>query len=141
MSFSISLIINLKKSNITEMENIIKESSQNCNVTNIYYDFDLEGINNNIKTNNKIIILEYDNELNFINFLKFIKLIQEIIIEYIYYDNNILYCSKKYLNNLEKTLHNKDDIINIILNNKKNINFKNIYNTLGLGGDRPTLRL
>ena len=130
MSFSISLIINLKKSNISEMENVIKESSQNCNVTNIYYDFDLEGINKNIKKNNKIMILEYDNELNFINFLKLIKLLKEITIEYIYYDNSILYCSKKYLSNLEKTLHNKDEIINIILNNKKNINFKNIYNIL-----------
>tara|TARA_Y100001970_G_C14252837_1_gene873077 strand:- start:2225 stop:2620 length:396 start_codon:yes stop_codon:yes gene_type:complete len=130
MSFSISLIINLKKSNISEMENIIKESSQNCNVTNIYYDFDLEGINKNIKKNNKIMILEYDNELNFINFLKLIKLLKEITIEYIYYDNSILYCSKKYLSNFEKTLHNKDEIINIILNNKKNINFKNIYNIL-----------
>ena len=130
MSFSISLIINLKKSNISEMENIIKESSQNCNVTNIYYDFDLEGINKNIKKNNKIMILEYDNELNFINFLKLIKLLKEITIEYIYYDNSILYCSKNYLSNLEKTLHNKDEIINIILNNKKNINFKNIYNIL-----------
>ena len=49
MSFSISLIINLKSSNISNIENLIKESSINCNVSSIYYDFDMEGINNYIK--------------------------------------------------------------------------------------------
>ena len=49
MSFTISLIIDLKKNNTSNTENIIKESSQNCNVSLIYYDFDLEGINKYIK--------------------------------------------------------------------------------------------
>ena len=130
MSFSISLIINLKKYNASNTENIIKESSQNCNVSSIYYDFDLEGINKYIKKNNKIIILEFEKEIDIINFLKFITLIKGILIEYIYYENSILYSSKKYLDEVSKTLHNKNDIVNKIESNKKKFNFKKIYDIL-----------
>tara|TARA_B100000900_G_C20544296_1_gene701855 strand:- start:530 stop:928 length:399 start_codon:yes stop_codon:yes gene_type:complete len=132
MSFTISLIIDLKKNNTSNTENIIKESSQNCNVSLIYYDFDLEGINKYIKKNNKIIILEFEEEINFINFLKFIIFIREILIEYIYYENLILYSSNKYLDKLSKTLHNKNEIMNKIESNKKNYDFKKIYDILNL---------
>ncbi len=130
MSFNISIIINLKKSNMSNIEDIIKESSINCNVKSIYYDYDIEGINNYIKKNNKIIILEFDNEENLINFLKFIINIKELTIEYIYYENSILYCSNKYLNNISETLHNKKKILNTIEENKKSNNYKKIYNIL-----------
>ena len=130
MSFTISLIINLKKSNMMNVEDIVKESSQNCNVTSIYYDFDLEGINKYIKKNNKIIILEFEEEIDIINFLKFITLMSDILIEYIYYENSILYSSKKYLNEVSNTLHNKNDLLDKIECNKKNEKFKKIYNIL-----------
>tara|TARA_Y100000741_G_scaffold337993_1_gene297726 strand:- start:3917 stop:4321 length:405 start_codon:yes stop_codon:yes gene_type:complete len=131
MSFSISLIINLKRRNISSYENIIKEASQNCNVSSIFYDFDMEGINNYIKKNNKIIILGFDKEIDFINFLKFIINIKELIIEYIYYENSILYCSKEYLNNISNTLHNKTNLLNKIELNKNSNNYKKIYDILG----------
>ena len=130
MSFTISLIINLKKCNATNTEIIIKESSQNCNVSSIYYDFDLEGINKYIKKNNKIIILEFEEELDLTNFLKFITLMREILIEYIYYENSILYCTKNYLDELSKTLHNKNNLLDKIECNKKNNKFKKIYDIL-----------
>ena len=44
--------------------------------------------------------------------------IKELQIEYIYDDNNILYCSKKYLNNLNKNLHNKTTLIKKLEHNK-----------------------
>lgn len=130
MSFTISLIINLKKCNATNTENIIKESSQNCNVSSIYYDFDLEGINKYIKKNNKIIILEFEEEIDLINFLKFITLMREILIEYIYYENSILYSTKNYLAELSKTLYNKNNLLEKIEANKKNNKFKKIYDIL-----------
>ena len=130
MSFSISLIINLKKCNGSNTENIVKESSQNCNVSSIYYDFDLEGINKYIKKNNKIIILEFDEEIDLINFLKFITSMREILIEYIYYENSILYSSKNYLVEVSKRLHNKNNLLDKIEANKKNDNFKKIYDVL-----------
>jgi hypothetical protein len=130
MSFSISLIINLKKCDASNTENIIEESSQNCNVSSIYYDFDLEGINKYIKKNNKIIILEFEEQIDLINFLKFITLMREILIEYIYYDNSILYSSKNYLVEVSKRLHNKNNLLDKIESNKKNDNFKKIYDIL-----------
>ena len=130
MSFSISLLINLKKSNISEIETIIKETSENCNVTSIFYDYNFEGINNYIKKNNRIIILEFNEERNLINFLKFIITIRELIIEYIYYDNLIIYSSKKYLQEVSKRLDNKINLFDIIENNKKNNKFIKIYNIL-----------
>lgn len=132
MSFTISLIINLKKNNASNIENIIKESGENCNVSSIYYDFDLKGINKYIKKNNKIIILEFEQQMDIINFLKFIILMREIVIEYIYYENMILYCSRNYLEELSKTLHNKNELLEIIESNKKNENFKTIYSILKL---------
>lgn len=128
MSFSISLIINLKSSNICELENLIKDSGQNSNVNHIYYDYELEGINNHIKKNNKMIILEFEDEENFIIFLKFIKTIKELKIEYIYYNNSIIYCSKKYFNSISDREYDKTKLINSIENNKKN--FKKINNIL-----------
>ena len=130
MSFTISLIINLKKCNASNTENIIKESSQNCNVSSIYYDFDLEGINKFIKKNNKIIILEFEEETDLLNFLKFIILIKEILIEYIYFENSILYCTKKYLGEVSKTLHDKNNLLDKMKCNKNNNKFKKIYDIL-----------
>ena len=132
MSFTISLLINLKHCNITNTENLIKESSQNCNVTSIYNIIELEGINKYIKKNNKIIILEFEEQIDIINFLKFVKQMREIFIEYIYYENSILYISKKSLNETSKTLHDKTNLLDKIESNKKNNDFKKIYNVLNL---------
>jgi hypothetical protein len=58
--------------------------------------------------------------------------IKELQIEYIYDDNNILYCSKKYLNNLNKNLHNKSTLIAKLEDAKKNILYSELYKTLKL---------
>ena len=130
MCFSISLIINLKKSNALFLENIIIENSNVSNVSNVYNDYELMGINNYIKTNNKIIILEFEEIENIINFLELIINVREIKIEYIYNDNNILYARKKYLDGLNKFLLNKMELINKIDNNKKKKEYNKIYTLL-----------
>ena len=130
MCFSISLIINLKKSNALFLENIIIENSNVSNVSNVYNDYELMGINNYIKTNNKIIILEFEEIENIINFLELIKNVREIKIEYIYNDNNILYARKKYLDGLNKLLFNKMELINKIDNNNKKEEYNKIYKLL-----------
>lgn len=130
MCFSISLIINLKKSNALFLENIIIENSNVSNVSNVYNDYELMGINNYIKTNNKIIILEFEEIENIINFLELIKNVRDIKIEYIYNDNNILYARKKYLDGLNKLLFNKMELINKIDNNNKKKEYNKIYKLL-----------
>jgi hypothetical protein len=58
--------------------------------------------------------------------------IKELQIEYIYDDNNILYCSKKYLNNLNKNLHNKSSLLKKLEDNRKDSNYCQLYKTLKL---------
>lgn len=131
MCYTISIILNLKSLiNITHTEDLIYDAGNNCKSTNIFSDFNLEGVNNYIKTNNKIIILEFDLIENLISFIKFIILIREIKIETIYQDNNILYAEKKYINTLDKSLHDKDELQKIININKNKVEFKELYNLI-----------
>ena len=131
MCYTISLIINLKnKNNGTELENLIKDSSINCNSSSNYSDFNLEGTNNYVKTNDKIIILEFEEMNNILNFIEFIRTIKDIKIEYIYNNNNILFATKKYLKNLDRNLHNKIELIDTINKNKLNNKYKKIYDLI-----------
>jgi hypothetical protein len=131
MVFSVSIIIKLQNTtNHLFLENLIIDSANNCNTINIYKDFELEGINKHIKKNNKIIITEFDIEDDVINFINFIKSIKQLEIEYIYDENNILYCTNKYLNELEKTQHNKKDIVDKINNNKNDKKYIELYKHL-----------
>ena len=131
MVFSVSIIIKLQNTtNHLYLENLIIDSANNCNTINIYKDFELEGINKHIKKNNKIIITEFDIENDVINFINFIKSIKQLEIEYIYDENNILYCTNKYLNELEKTQHNKKDIVDKINNNKNDKKYIELYKHL-----------
>ena len=136
MSYSISLNINLKNNNNhSETENLLIDYGNNLCASTIYNDYEVEGINNFIKKNNKIILFEFE-ELNNLNY--FIVLIKKLkknkdhnfYIEYIYYINNILYANNKYLNNLNKNLVKKEDLLKKIEINKINPEFLSIYNNL-----------
>ena len=111
---------------------LIYDIANNTNCYNIYNDYELDGINNYIKNNNKIYIIEYDNIDYFINFLSFVKNIiknnKNLYIEYIYNNNDILYASQKYLNNRKETNVTKNDLLNNIEINKNNKIYNKIYN-------------
>tara|TARA_B100000287_G_C20530374_1_gene740600 strand:- start:80 stop:478 length:399 start_codon:yes stop_codon:yes gene_type:complete len=131
MSYSIAINIKLKNnSNVSSSENLIYDIANNLNTTNIYYDYELEGINKFIKKNNKIMIIEFDNKNNIYNFTKIIKTLKELVIDYVYYENNIIYGSKKYLNNLNDDFISKNELINKIEKNKLNNDFKELLNIL-----------
>ena len=131
MSYNIAINIKLKNSsNISNNENLIYDIANNLNSKYIYYDYELEGVNKYIKKNNKIMIIEFENNNDLYNFIKIIKTIKIVIIDYIYYENNIIYGSKNYLNNLNDTFISKNELINKIEKNKLNNDFKNIVNLL-----------
>jgi hypothetical protein len=135
MNLTISINQNLKKNNQhLQVENLIYDIANNTNCYNIYNDFELDGINNYIKSHNKIYIIEYDNIDYFINFLVFIKTIiknnKNLYIEYIYNDNNILYASNKYLNNRKENNITKNELLESIEINKNNKLYNKIYNHL-----------
>jgi len=132
-----NLTISLNQKLIKNIEHISEEMliydiANNTNCYNIYNDYELDGINNYIKNNNKIYIIEYDNIDYFINFLSFVKSIiknnKNLYIEYIYNNNDILYASQKYLNNRKETNVTKNDLLNNIEINKNNKIYNKIYN-------------
>ena len=111
-------------------KNLLIESGLNLNLINYYFDYDLEGINNHIKKNNEIIIIEFEELTNIIDYINFIINIDNISIEYVYDNNNILYGSKKYLNSLKDNNQDKKKLLEIIDNNKNKIEYNKLYKSL-----------
>jgi hypothetical protein len=138
MCFSLSIISDYKNNNaITYTNELLQNIVSNIPDSIIYTDYEVSGINNYIKTNTSSTIIEIDASntiaiANIINIIELIIQIKELQIEYIYHDNNILYCSKKYLNNINKNLHNKSLIIKKLEDNKKEITYSKLYKTLKL---------
>jgi hypothetical protein len=131
MSYTISININLKNNiNSESTKNLLIESGFNLNLINYYFDYDLEGINNHIKKNNEIVIMEFEELNNIIDYINFIINIENINIEYIYDDNNILYGSKKYLNSLRDNNQDKKNLLKIINNNRNNMEYNKLYKSL-----------
>jgi len=138
MCFSLSIISDYKNNNaITYNNELLQNIASNIQDSIIYTDYEVSGTNNHIKTNTSSTIIEIDTSsniaiANIISIIELIMPIKELQIEYIYDDNNILYCSKKYLNNLNKNLHNKSLLIKKLEDNKKDINYKTLYKNLRL---------
>ena len=138
MCFSISLLSDYKNTNaITYNNDLLQNIASNIPNSLIYTDYEVSGTNKYIKTNTSSTIIEIDTSdsialANILVIIELIMPIKELQIEYIYHDTNILYCSKIYLNNLNKNLHNKSYIIKTIENNKKNTNYNLLYKTLKL---------
>ena len=101
MCFSLSIISDYKNNNaITYNNDLLQNIASNIPDSIIYTDYEISGINNYIKTNTASTIIEIDTQntnalTNIINIIELIMPIKELQIEYIYDDNNILYCSKK----------------------------------------------
>tara|TARA_Y100000389_G_scaffold67509_1_gene63819 strand:+ start:2749 stop:3150 length:402 start_codon:yes stop_codon:yes gene_type:complete len=131
MSYTISININLKNNiNSESTKNLLIESGFNLNLLNYYFDYDLEGINNHIKKNNEIVIMEFEELNNMIDYINFIINIENINIEYVYDNNNILYGSKKYLNSLRDNNQDKKNLLKIINNNRNNMEYNKLYKSL-----------
>lgn len=131
MCFSLSIISDYKNNNsITYNNELLQNIASNIPDSLIYTDYELSGTNNYIKTNTCSTIIEIDSIASIITIIELLLPIKELQIEYIYDDNNILYCSKKYLNNLNKTLHNKSTLIKKLEDNRKNANYNELFKTL-----------
>ena len=133
MCFSLSIISDYKNNNsITYNNELLQNIASNIPNSLIYTDYELSGINNYIKTNTCSTIIEIDSTslASIITIIELLLPIKELQIEYIYDDNNILYCSKKYLNNLNKTLHNKSTLIKKLEDNRKNANYSELFKIL-----------
>ena len=136
MCYTISIITDYKNTNLISYNNeLLKNIASNIPNSLIYNDYELSGINNYIKNNYCSTIIEINSEPtiainNIVNIIELIIHIKELNIEYIYNNNNILYCSKKYVNNLDENLHSRKDILKKIEENKKNTIYNSIYKAL-----------
>ena len=136
MCYSISIMTDLKTTNAISYNNeLLKNIASNIPNSLLYNDYELSGINNYVKNNLCSTIIEINSEdasalINIVNIIELIIPIKELAIEYIYNDNNILYCSKKYINNLDTNLHSKKTILKKIEENKKNETYNTIYKAL-----------
>jgi hypothetical protein len=136
MCYSISIITDYKNTNLISYNNeLLKNIASNIPNSLIYNDYELSGINNYIKNNYCSTIIEINSEPtiainNIVNIIELIIHIKELNIEYSYNNNNILYCSKKYVNNLDENLHSRKDILKKIEENKKNTIYNSIYKAL-----------
>jgi len=136
MCYSISIITDYKNTNLISYNNeLLKNIASNIPNSLIYNDYELSGTANYIKTNSCSTIIEINSEdisaiNSIVSIIELIIHIKELAIEYIYNDNNIIYCSKKYLNNLDKNLHSSKDIIKKLEENKKNNDYNTIYKAL-----------
>lgn len=131
MSYTISIKLNLQDNmNSESTKNLLIDAGLNLDLINYYFDYELEGINNHIKNNNEIIIIEFEELNKIIDYIIFIRNIQNINIEYVYNNNNILYGSKKYLNSLKDNNQDKKKLLEIIDNNKNKIEYNKLYKSL-----------
>lgn len=136
MCYSISIMTDLKTTNAISYNNeLLKNIASNIPNSLLYNDYELSGINNYVKNNFCSTIIEINSEdasalINIVNIIELIIPIKELAIEYIYNDNNIIYCSKKYINNLDTNLHDKKTILKKIEENKKNETYNTIYKAL-----------
>ena len=133
MCFSLSIISDYKNNNsITYTTELLQNIASNIPNSLIYTDYEVSGINKYIKTNTCSTIIEIDSTsiASIITIIELLLPIKELQIEYIYHDNNILYCSKKYLNNVDKTLHNKSTLIKKLEDNRKNAEYNELFKIL-----------
>ena len=123
---------NYKTRHIGYMNKIFETQEDAC----AYYNkFNQHMLPMSIKNNYCSTIIEINSEPtiainNIVNIIELIIHIKELNIEYIYNNNNILYCSKKYVNNLDENLHSRKDILKKIEENKKNTIYNSIYKAL-----------
>tara|TARA_Y100000592_G_C5345646_1_gene256382 strand:- start:181 stop:579 length:399 start_codon:yes stop_codon:yes gene_type:complete len=129
--FTIYLVINLKKNrNIEELKMLIKEGAYNCNCISEYFNHETEGINCEIKKNNIIYAVEFDNINNLYNYIEYIKSLNVIEIESIYNYNEIIFGSKNYIKSLNTSIIDPEKIKEKINKNKILPQYKKLYKLL-----------
>lgn len=129
--FTIYLVINLKKNkNIEELKMFMKEGAYNCNCVSEYFNHETEGINCEIKKNNIIYAVEFDNINSLYNYIGYIKSLNVIEIESIYNYNEIIFGSKNYIKSLNTSIVDPEKIKEKINKNKILPQYKKIYKLL-----------
>lgn len=129
---TIYLIIDLRTtSSLEDLKNIMRDSALNLNCQREYFTHETEGINSQIKKNNLIYVVEFENLDNTIFFIELIKTLNRVKIELICDHDKIIYMSKQYKKSINTSNNIDCEKIEKIIDRYKSSNkYNRLYKLL-----------
>ncbi len=129
--YTIHLTIDLKNiSSLEEIRNLLRDSATNLNCEQEYFTHETEGINNTIKRNNLIYVVEFSILDSVEKYIEFIKTVKKVKIELVCERNSIIYMSKQYDKSLDSNIVDREYIRKTIETYKRNNRYSRLYKLL-----------
>jgi len=129
--FTIHLIIDLKNTtSLEDIKNLLRDSAINLNCEQEYFTHETEGINNRIKRNNLIYVVEFSILDNVEKYIEFIKTVKKVKIELVCERNTIMWMSKQYDKSLDTNIVDREYITRTIDVYKCNNTYSRLYKLL-----------
>ena len=129
--FTIHLIIDLKNTtSLEDIKNLLRDSAINLNCEQEYFTHETEGINNRIKRNNIIYVVEFSILDNVEKYIEFIKTVKKVKIELVCERNTIMWMSKQYDKSLDTNIVDREYITRTIEVYKCNNTYSRLYKLL-----------
>ena len=129
--YTIHLIIDLKNTtSLEDIKNLLRDSAINLNCEQEYFTHETEGINNRIKRNNIIYVVEFSILDNVEKYIEFIKTVKKVKIELVCERNTIMWMSKQYDKSLDTNIVDREYITRTIEVYKCNNTYSRLYKLL-----------
>jgi len=129
--FTIHLIIDLKNTtSLEDIKNLLRDSAINLNCEQEYFTHETEGINNRIKRNKLIYVVEFSILDNVEKYIEFIKTVKKVKIELVCERNTIMWMSKQYDKSLDTNIVDREYITRTIEVYKCNNTYSRLYKLL-----------
>ena len=129
--YTIHLTIDLKNiTSLEEIRNLLRDSATNLNCEQEYFTHETEGINNRIKRNNLIYVVEFSILDSVEKYIQFIKTVKKVKIELVCERNTIMWMSKQYDKSLDTNIVDREYITRTIEVYKCNNRYSRLYKLL-----------
>ena len=129
--YTIHLTIDLKNTtSLEEIKNLLRDSATNLNCEQEYFTHETDGINNTIKRNNLIYVVEFSILDSVEKYIEFIKTVKKVKIELVCERNAIMWMSKQYDKSLDTNIVDREYIRRTIEAYKCNNRYSRLYKLL-----------
>jgi len=129
--YTIHLTIDLKNTtSLEEIKNLLRDSATNLNCEQEYFTHETDGINNTIKHNNLIYVVEFSILDSVEKYIEFIKTVKKVKIELVCERNTIMWMSKQYDKSLDTNIVDREYITRTIEVYKCNNTYSRLYKLL-----------
>ena len=129
--YTIHLTIDLKNTtSLEDIKNLLRDSAINLNCEQEYFTHETEGINNRIKRNNLIYVVEFSILDSVEKYIEFIKTVKKVKIELVCERNTIMWISKQYDKSLDTNIVDREYITRTIELYKCNNTYSRLYKLL-----------